>query len=66
MADRELQALEIGLAGDRHQRCDEVLHQRLHDSAERSADDDGDRQVHDVAAQQKGLEVLQHGAPFSE
>jgi hypothetical protein len=37
---------------------DDVVHQRGHDLAERAADDDADRHVHDVAAHGEILELL--------
>ncbi len=41
-------------------RHDDVVHQRLHDGAERAADDDADGEVEDVAPHRKCLEFLEH------
>src|SRR3954469_21783513 len=42
-------------------RHDDVIHQRLDDGAEAAPDDDPHREIEHVAAQRKGLELLEHG-----
>ena len=61
VVDRELQAAEVRLAADRRdQRRDESVDERRHDRAERGADDDGDGEVDDVAAQDELAKLFQH------
>src|SRR5919198_5518151 len=43
------------------QRGEEVLHRRVDDGGERRADDHGDGQVDEVAPQDEGAELAQHG-----
>ena len=63
---REVQVAEVLLAEDgADERGDEVLHERGDHGGEGGADDDGYRQVDDVAPQDELLEVTQHRcAPF--
>src|SRR5205823_2876593 len=68
LADEELAAIDR--EGDRrkirrlhkrgNERGQQILDQRGHDRAERGADDDGDREIDDVAAEQELLESFQH------
>ena len=67
--DREREIVEARLAEDRrHDRGDEVCHQRLHQSRERGADHEGDGKLDQVATDDEGLEAAQdsaHAIPFA-
>ena len=59
--DREVELAEVVLADDRRdQRRDHVPDERVDDRAERSAHDDADREVDDVAPQKELLELASH------
>src|SRR4051794_28420006 len=61
LVDRERETAEVLRTPDRaEQRSDEVLRQSNDERAERGADDDGHRQVDEVAAQQE-LSESGHG-----
>ena len=50
---------EVGAEGDAQQRVEDIVGQRGDDVLERRADDDADGQVHHVAFEGKGLELIE-------
>ncbi|HYI74410.1 MAG TPA: hypothetical protein VEW90_04000 [Gaiellaceae bacterium] len=62
IVDREGQPAEVGLAEDhRHDRHDQIVDERGDQRGEREADDQCDGELEEVAAQEKVLELLEHG-----
>jgi hypothetical protein len=55
-----MKMLEKSTPPDADRRHDDVVDQRPDDGGEGGSDDDADRHVHDVAAQRKFLEFVQH------
>ena len=60
--DAERQRTEVDLSRNRNERGEQILDQRGDDGTERGAHDDADREVDNVASQQKCPEFLQHSA----
>src|SRR4029077_3904697 len=67
VVDREVEAREVRLAADcGDQRRYQVFDQRGDQGRERQTDDDGNGQVHQVAAEQKRFEPFHEWSPSSE